>query len=105
MSDELETMQSEPISNEPVQPEAPAETQPAETTAAETQPAETTAAAPAVREENGRVAAFKGDSEKAYFISNTRISDLPMHDAELLRRGITVDDEEKLKELTEEYCS
>ncbi len=56
-------------------------------------------------EENGRVAAFKGDSKKAYFISNTRISDLPMHDAELLRRGITVDDEEKLKELTEEYCS
>ena len=56
-------------------------------------------------EQNGMVAVFKGDSSEAFFVSERRISDLPMHDAQMLKKGIVVASEEELKALTEEYCS
>ncbi len=57
-----------------------------------------------IKSYNNRVAVFKNDDIKPYFVSDTNVNDLPQQDTEEINSGIVVADEKKLKRLIEDYC-
>ena len=59
-----------------------------------------------VKNLDGKIAVFEGDSETALFTLETPlIKDLPEYDRDLLEVGITVDSCDKLLQLLEDYDS
>lgn len=57
-----------------------------------------------IKSYNNRVAVFKNDDTKPYFVSDTNVNDLPRQDTKEINNGIVVADEKKLKRLLEDYC-
>lgn len=53
----------------------------------------------------GRVAAFRFGEDKPFFVSDTRIADLPKEDALRLSQGIPVSTRQQLGKLIEDLCS
>lgn len=56
-------------------------------------------------ESAGRVAAFYEGEDKPFFVSSTRVADLPEPDAESLKKGIVVETRQELGKLIEDICS
>ena len=57
-----------------------------------------------IKSYNNRVAVFKDDDIKPFFVSDTNVNDLPRQDTEEINSGIVVADEKRLKRLLEDYC-
>lgn len=56
-------------------------------------------------ESGGKVAAFYEGEDSPFYVSETRIADLPLKDAEDLKKGISVETRQELGRLIEDICS
>ncbi len=58
-----------------------------------------------VAEYQGKIAVFKNNSEIPLDIFDEYVSALPLHDRELLEKGILAETEEELQKIIEDYTS
>ncbi len=52
-----------------------------------------------------KIAVFETGKEKPIYVSEVYVSTLPPADRELLKKGISAEDEKSLKRLIQDYCS
>ena len=58
-----------------------------------------------LKDSNGWVAAFRAGEDKPFYVSNTRVCDLPEVDRNELKKGIKAGTRQQLGHLLEDFCS